>query len=61
MSSIPYIACALFTAILGLSFDKIIQLNILSRKNIRKLFNGIGKKIFDLNVIFSNYKEKYLS
>ena len=42
MSAIPYIACAILTASLGLIVDFIIQKEILSRKNLRKLFNFLG-------------------
>ncbi|CAF0884868.1 unnamed protein product [Brachionus calyciflorus] len=42
MSAIPYVACALFTAVLGIVSDRLMSKNIISRKKLRKLFNGIG-------------------
>jgi hypothetical protein len=42
MSAIPYIACATFTASLGIFSDILIRNNILTRRNLRRIFNFIG-------------------
>ena len=42
MSAIPYVACALFTGVLGIVSDKIVQKGLLSRRNTRRIFNSIG-------------------
>jgi hypothetical protein len=42
MSAIPYVACASFTAVLGVVSEKIVQKGILSRRNTRRIFNSIG-------------------
>jgi hypothetical protein len=46
MSAIPYVACASFTAVLGILSDRIVQKGILSRRNTRRIFNSIGFFIF---------------
>jgi|LakMenEpi03Aug12_release.lakeMendotaPanAssembly.Ray.scaffolds.fasta_scaffold4686932_1 hypothetical protein len=43
MSAIPYIACALATAILGILSEILIQRNLLTRGNLIRIFNGLGK------------------
>ena len=63
MSAIPYIACAILTASLGLIVDFIIQKKILSRKNLRKLFNFLGlfiPAVFVIALSFVNCSLPYL-
>ena len=63
MSAIPYIACAIFTAFLGILSDFIIQKRILTRKNLRKLFNFIGviiPAVFIIALSFVNCSLPYL-
>jgi hypothetical protein len=44
MSAIPYVACALVTAVTGVLSDRILhhRKNPLSKVNIRRLHNAIG-------------------
>lgn len=63
MSAIPYVACATFTACLGLISETILQTKILSRKNLRKLFNLLGllvPSIFIICLSFVNCSLPYL-
>lgn len=43
MSAIPYIACGTFTACLGILSNTIVTKGLLSRRNLRRVFNGIGE------------------
>ena len=63
MSAIPYIACASVTAGLGLVSDPILRMNLLSRHNLRRVFNGIGLSVaavFVISLSFVNCSMPYL-
>ncbi len=42
MSSLPFLSCFIFINISSVLGDKILRENLLSRKMVRKIFNGIG-------------------
>lgn len=42
MSSLPFLSCFIFINISSLLGDRILKANVISRKNVRKIFNGIG-------------------
>ena len=42
MSSLPFLSCFIFINISSLLGDRILKANVMSRKNVRKIFNGIG-------------------
>jgi len=43
MSSLPFFACWILVIFSSLIGDKIMTSEKMSRKNVRKLFNGLGK------------------
>jgi MFS family permease len=45
MSSLPYLACWLFINVSSMTGDRLIQSKKISRKNVRKIFNGIGLSV----------------
>lgn len=42
MSALPYVACAISTAVLANASEKILQFGLLTRTNLRRVFNGLG-------------------
>ena len=44
MSAIPYICCAIANGSLAIASEKIYHHGLMSRKNVRRVFNGIGNK-----------------
>jgi hypothetical protein len=60
MSSLPFLACWIFINASSLLADVIIKSEKISRKNVRKIFNGIGLifpvvTIFGLAFVTCNY------
>lgn len=45
MTSIPFLLCWIFISASSLAGDKLIQSEKMSRKNVRKIFNGIGLSV----------------
>lgn len=55
MSAMPYIACALSTGVLAILSEKLINLGFITKRNIRRIFNLIGRRCFfilDLMMVY---------
>lgn len=60
MSAIPYVACASVTAGLGLFTDTLLRKNVLTRKNLRRVFTTIGLLVAAIFVICLSFVTCFL-